>query len=217
MKRFAALLATGSFAIASLTPRGDVRNYHANSIQQPFDMGATLLTAEQVRTQFATDLNLNYIVVEVGVYPKNGRGIKVDPADFSIRVIESGQLARSVEPRVISRVLQRKPASPGGVDVYPVIGVGYDTVNGGYGGRAHGIYVTTGVAVTSRAPHAGSTDADRRTMEEELSDHELPAGDTAQPVAGYLYFSRLSKKKDANYEVIYEGRQGRAALPLGRR
>jgi hypothetical protein len=41
-------------------------------------------------------------------------------------------------------------------------------------------------------------------METELSDKGLPEGESARPVAGYVYFPMMQGKKKATYQVEYE-------------
>jgi hypothetical protein len=60
----------------------------------------------------------------------------------------------------------------------------------------------------------GGTEADRKTMETELRDKQLPPGEAKQPIAGYLYFPVPSKKMKGNYELLYVSNGGRVSLAL---
>jgi hypothetical protein len=64
-----------------------------------------------------------------------------------------------------------------------------------------------------RPPQPGSTEADRRTMELELSEKGLPEGNTASPVSGYLYFT-VPKKKNVKYQLEYMLNGNKVVLPL---
>ncbi len=50
-------------------------------------------------------------------------------------------------------------------------------------------------------------------MELELGEKGLPQGNTAAPVAGYLYFS-LPKKKNVKYQLEYNLNGNKVVLPL---
>jgi hypothetical protein len=50
-------------------------------------------------------------------------------------------------------------------------------------------------------------------MQQELEERSLQDGKTTQPVAGYLYFPKLSKKpRHAGYELTFYGVNGKVRL-----
>jgi hypothetical protein len=107
------------------------------------------------------------------------------------------------------------------VVISPSGGIGYesggiDPVTGHP--RRGGIVTSAGVGVGvgrggSPPPKPGSTDADRRTMELELREKGLPAGNTTSAVAGYLYFS-MPQKKNVKYQLEYNLNGNKVVLPL---
>jgi hypothetical protein len=121
----------------------------------------------------------------------------------------AGRLQRASEPK------------PDGHDVVvvPTAGVGYQTggidpVTGAP--RRGGVVTSTGVGVGvggPQDPKAGSTDADRRTMELELREKGLPEGNTAHAVSGYLYFSQ-PQRKNAKYQLEYMLNDNKITLDL---
>src|ERR1700756_3553654 len=186
------LLTTGlmlAVLVYADTPRGTVPRaaadkYPAHVVRDDASVGAVLLTAEQARKSFASDVDRCCLVVEVAVYPQKG-SLKVSWSDFVLRVSSTDIASRPSSPEVLAARLQKKsaPPSPGGHDVvvYPSAGVGYET--GGYdpvtGQRRPGGVVTTagvgvGVGGSQQPPAPGSTDRDRRTMELELTEKSLP-------------------------------------------
>jgi hypothetical protein len=184
-------------------PRATADRYPAHTEQSGVGVGVTLLTADQVRKAFASDVNKCCVVVEVALYPPKDSTVKVSLNDFVLRVADSDIAARPSGAKVLAAKLQKKAASPQDRDISisPNVGVGYDS--GGYYDpatgqrRAGGVYTSTGVGVGigGSRPQPGSTDVDRNTMELELNEKGLPEGEAAAPVAGYLYFA-LPQTKD---------------------
>jgi hypothetical protein len=214
------LLAAGLIcvtALASDAPRGTVprataEKYDAHAEQNGFAIGANLLSASQARKVFATDVDRCCLVVEVALYPQKDGLTEVSLNDFALRIVGHDIATKPSSAEVVAGKLQRRaePQQPGGRDVVisPTAGVGYET--GGIDPitgqrRPGGVVTSSGVGVGvggPQPPKAGSTDADRRTMELELSEKGLPQGNTAAPVSGYLYFS-LPQKKSAKYQLEY--------------
>jgi hypothetical protein len=175
-----------------------------------------VLTPDQVRKAFASDVNRCCLVVEVALYPPKDSTVGVSLNDFVLRVTGTEIATKPSGAKVLAAKLQKKAASPQDRDISisPTAGVGYDS--GGYYDpvtgqrRGGGVYTSTGVGVgvgRSR-PQPGSTDVDRNTMELELGEKALPEGNTATPVAGYLYFSLpqtkdKSKDKAASHQLEY--------------
>ena len=183
-------------------PRATANRYPAHAQQSGVGIGVTLLTADQVRKAFASDVNKCCVVVEVALYPPKDSTVSVSLKDFVLRTGDSDIAARPSVAKVLAAKLQKKAASPNDRDitVYPSAGVGYET--GGYDPitgqrRSGGVYTSTGVGVGvgGSRPQPGSTDVDRNTMELELTEKGLPEGEAAAPVAGYLYFD-LPRTKD---------------------
>ncbi len=219
-------LLSAALAAAALTmaadnsgihPRPSVSDYPASDAAGNVTIGAVVLSPEQVRNTFATDLNRSYIVIEVGVYPRGANPVDVSLQDFALRVGAS-DMVRAATPRAIASILQQKNAGPpprsSDITLYPTADVG---VVSGPGGRAvyTGAGVGVGVGDQGQPPRPGSTDRDRMTMRQELEDRALPEGKTSRAVAGYLYFPRTgAKRKNVAYELTYFGEGGRVRVPL---
>lgn len=232
-----ALLTTGlllAVLVYADTPRGTVPrsaadSYPAHVVHDGVSVGAVLLTADQARKAFASDLDRCCLVVEVAVYPQKGSPVNVSWNDFALRISSTDIASKPSSPEVLAAKLQKKAAPPsnsGGHDVvlYPTASVGYES--GGYDPvtgqrRPGGVVTTTGVGVGvgmggSQQPSGpGSTDRDRRTMELELTEKGLPEGNASAPVSGYLYFSLPEKKdKKATRQLEYMLNGEKVVLPL---
>jgi hypothetical protein len=211
-------LATGlaCFAVfAFAAPKGTVARsaalkYPAHAEQDGVAMGAVLLTSQEARKDFVSDVNHCCLVVEVALYPQKGQNLDVSLNDFSLRTMGTDSAVKAASATLISGTLQKKAAASRDVVVSPSAGVGYesgvvyDPITG-QPRRGGGVYTQTGVGVGIGSPggQGGSTDADRKVMEAELDEKGLPEGSAATPVAGYLYFPLAKKTKNAHYELEY--------------
>lgn len=193
-------------------PRAAAEKYPAHVVRDGVGIGAVLLTPEQARKAFASDVDRCCRVIEVAVYPQKDSPMKVSLNDFVLRVSGTDLAARPSSAEVLAAKLQKKatpPSSGHDVTVYPSAGVGYesggiDPVTGQRRGR--GVYTTTGVGVGvggPQPPATGSSDRDRRTMELELGEKGLPEGSTSTPISGYLYFALNEKDKKAGHQLEY--------------
>jgi hypothetical protein len=221
-----AAAAGGAAEAPGIKPRAELTDYPARHEAGAAAIGAELLAPDEVRARFVSELNRGYVVVEVAVYPRGEVDLNHD--DFILRVCGS-QVLRPVGARTIAGVLQKSAPEPGGVDLYPTVGVGYGTGPGYYdpvtGTRRGGGWNTSvgvGVGVGGSGQRPASTDADRKTMELELSEKALPEGAAAKPVAGYLYFPAPARKNgktvtcDLEYNPARGERQVLTLPQLGR-
>jgi hypothetical protein len=195
--------AAAALAQPGLRPLPSAAEYRANAASDRLEIGARLLTPDQVRSTFATDVSRGYLVVEVALYPKDS--IEVRLGDFSLRAGASQDPLRPIAPRIVAARIFRPPQKGRNVDIYPTVGVGYDRW-GGRGGWSTGAGV--GVGIGGGAPPPASDD-DLRTMENELGDQALIEGPSSQPVAGYLFFA-APKRRNVTFDLQYDS----LTLPL---
>lgn len=183
-------------------PRGTVPKFAANRYpshaeKDSVSVGAALLTSDEVRKTFVSEVNRCCVVVEVALYPPKDKPQPVSLDDFSVRVMGSETAVKPSSAKVVAASIQKSAESQRDVTVYPSVGVGYES-----GPYSHGTYKEVGVAVGISEPgsHSGSSERDRDTMQTELSEKGLPEGTASAPVAGYLYFP-LTKKKNAPLQL----------------
>ncbi len=199
---------------SGITARSNVTDYPVHMVADGFSIGAVVLTPDQVNRLFVTDLNRGYVVVEVGLYPAKGQKVDIARNGFVLRNVNA--YLRPVEPKVIAGVLQKSGGSKRQVTLYPTAEVGYDSGPRPYdpyydGNRGGGLRtgVGVGVGLGNSAP-APTSEADRKTMERELTDKGLPEGSVSAPVAGYLYFPASHEKKNAAYKLEFQAAWGRS-------
>jgi len=231
----ATLVAQGERGIR---PRSSASDYPAHQNGESATIAAALLSPEQVRKQFAVDLNhLGYIVVEIGVYPDPSKNVELASRDFMLRVTPEGTTLRPVSASTISAQMHHKePASATTVPGSPVhvmtgATIGYESGGGTYPNgqrRPGGVYTDTGVGVGVGGPGpqgtppprpsstASGKDADSLSVQVDMENQALPEGKIDQPVAGYLYFTKPVLKKKSSLDLTWygPGEQIRVPLPL---
>src|SRR5262245_23895474 len=203
-------------------PKSAADKYPAHAVQDGINIGATLLSAKEVRQAFSTQVNECCVVVEVALYPQKDGLVEVSLNDFALRVLGQDIAAKPSSAAVVAGKLHREgehEQSGRDVTISPVGGIGYesggiDPVTGQR--RPGGVVTTAGVGVGVGAPpepKPGSTEADRRTMELELREKGVPEGNTATPVAGYVYFT-IPPRKNKKYQFEYNLNGKKLVLPL---
>jgi len=205
-----------------LHPRPTPNDYPAHQTVDGVTIAAAVLTPEQVKKRFATDLNRGYLVVEVAVFPEPGHEIEMAARDFLARFGADTDTQRPLSTQAIAARLGKKdpgpPSTPDAlskVHVYTAETVGYE--KGPYG--RGGVYTatTTGVEVGNspapppQAPPSGMTHSD---VERELDSMALPEGKLREEIAGYLYFAKPTKAKASPLHLTWYGPQEKVELTV---
>lgn len=204
-----ALLACVAAALLSAAPNRGVparpaaSDYPAHMPGNSATVAADPMGPDQVKGAFSTDLS-EYLVVEVAVYPKDGKTVDVSALDFALK--GDGRMIRPVDPRTIANVRHnRANKKRNDVALYPNVGMSTGTWGTGVG-------VGVGVG-RGRYPGPASTRRDRDVMEQELDDKGLQDGPTEKPVAGFLYFP-VGKKKAVSYELEFQSGDNDVRFPV---
>lgn len=199
-------------------PKSEASRYPASAQQQQLSIGAQLLTGEQIRRAFATELSHGFLVVEVAVFPGTG-SVDILRSAFAVRSAGSDSASRPSNPRAVAAMAQQRSSEGRDVTVYPQVGIGYESgrtydPTTGRERRGGGVYTSAGVGVGVGPRESASTDKDREVMELELTEKGLPEGSTRKPVAGYLYFQYPDKKRASDYQLEYTLAGSKMVLPL---
>ena len=205
----AALVACGVTAAAAAPkgtlPRSGAERYSVHATRDGVGVGVVLLTPEQARKAFVSDVNRCCVVVEIALYPGKEKALDVSLNDLVLRVKGTETAAKPASAKVVAATLQKKAGSDHDVTVFPTVGVG--VASGGYGPAGQpgggGVYqqVGVGVAIGGIGPQPGSTDKDRAAMEVELAEKGLAEGSATSPVAGFVYFPLGSRKKGTTLQL----------------
>ena len=192
----AALMAGDPEGIA---PRPRVSDYEQRAQTPAAEFGAELLSQEETRKTFVSDIHRAYVVVELGVYPKDSSGVDIQWRNIVLRDEASGEFYRPASAGSIASYLHKSTPNSRDVTVRESVSVIYTTGGGGYDpyGRypPRGVSTHVGVGVGAGDSRPGPLPADRDTMELELGEQSLPEGIASRPVAGYLYFPVTAKDR----------------------
>lgn len=207
----AAVIALISLAIAApkgTVPRATVERYPVHTLRDGVGLGVVLLSQEQVRKAFVSDVGQCCVVTEIALYPTKDKALEVSLNDFALRVSGADTAAKAASAKLVATSLQKNAGSTRDVTVSPTVGVGYESA--GYdpvtGGRTSGGMTRSAgviVGIGGSGPKPGSTDKDRAAMETELGEKGLPEGSASAPVAGYVYFPLASRKKGTPLQMEY--------------
>jgi hypothetical protein len=213
MKIPTAILLFALAAQAGTRPRAAAADYQSSETGADAAVGAEIVPEDQLKNLFSTDLRRGYVVVEVALYPANGKSVDLSAMDFLLRV-GADRTIRAANPRAIPRAVEdRNAPRPSDVNVYTTAGVAVE--NGPYGRR---VYTSAGVGVDNGppiAPPPASHPQDRQITQWELEQSGLPEGVAAQAVSGYLYFPyTANKRKKVALELEYHGAAGTIRVAL---
>jgi hypothetical protein len=201
-------------------PRAKAHDYPAVKEQQNFTLGVAQLSVKQVRKVFVSNIGKEYVVIEVGVYPKSET--KLSPRNFVLRATDENDAIRPADPQAMASRINEKDQKGHDIDVYPVVGISYssgpnpaDPYYGTSRQRNNGVTTTSGVMVDvkgrNKDPKTG--DADYKAMIAELLEKSLSDTTATKPVAGYLYFA-ISAGKNTHYQLEYQTSDGTVVIPL---
>lgn len=224
MNRLLGSLAILFFASAALAgpkgtePRSSPAQYPLHAQRDAVSIGAKLLTREEARKTFVSDVNSCCTIIEVAVYPDTAKPINLSLNDFVLRARNTESAAKPSTPKVAAASIQKNTKSGTDVAVYPTTSIGYssgsvyDPATGTRQGS--GVYTQTGVGVAIGSPNGpGISDKDRSVMETELSEKAIPEGTASSAVAGYVYFPIFLKKK-GEYQLEYTVEGQKLILPI---
>ena len=212
-------------------PRAAAKKYQAHAEDQGASIGASRLNSAQLRKIFSVDkptsadLDECCVVLEIGLYPSKEGKLEVHLADFALRVSGEEKATRPTDSRTVVAQLpywiEVGESGHGGLmaEAPPQLdspngGVYHDPVTGAP--RRSDGYPTHGVNVGSSPQESTSKPGEsgpRHELELRLSQKALPEGETATPVAGYIYFS-VPKQKGTKYELEYKLNGKAVLLPL---
>ena len=202
-------------------PRTTVDRYPAHIVRDGVGVGVVVLSPEQARKLFVSDVEKCCVVAEIALYPSKDKSLDISLNDFALRSGGSDNASKPASAKVVAASLQKSASSGRDVTVSPVAGIGYesagyDPVTGTRGGGGTTSMAGVMVGVGANGPRSGSTEKDRAAMETELNEKGLPEGAASAPVSGYVYFPRNSKKKNESLQLVYKINGNNVTLNLSK-
>ena len=181
------------------------------------EISARLILDKETQIQVVgSDLNRQYVIVELKVTPRGGYPVTLTRDDFLLRSARDNERATADSPdRVAGSAVLVLGSTGGGRGIYSQSGdpvyvgglpgtggrprrLGSDDTFGNAGGVSESTVTASKAKVT---PLLGA-----------LHDKELPLGETGKPVTGYLYFPVDPKQKAKNFYLHYKGPGAAAEL-----
>ncbi len=223
------LVGAGMTAWLAAGSKGD--DFQARKATGELTIAVRLLSEQEVKQRFVSDLHETHNVVEVLIEPSSGATVELERGQFGLKAKGAVLAVEAESPATAAAALQRAAAAQRNVTLYPSGEVGYQSGDPypGYGpdyGPAYdprdprrrgrgGLYTRVGVGVGISKGGPGSGDRDREVMEIELTDKGLPEGPIDAPVTGFLYFPILDEKAEA-FLLEFEGASEKVQLELTR-
>ena len=200
-------------------PRASADQYPLHAQENGVSLGAKLLSRDEARKTFVSDVNRCCLVVEIALYPGQASALNVSLNDFALRSKNATSATKPSSARIVAASIQQKAAGDRDIAVYPSTGVGYESGTAydpvtGTPRRGSGVYTQAGVGVAVGGSNgSGASDKDRGVMETELTEKGLSEGSTNAAVSGYVYFP-VSPKKKGDYQLEYAVEGKTLVLPI---
>jgi len=202
---------------SSVSPRPKPADYPIHASAKTAVIAAAIVPPEQVKKLFSGDIAKQYVVVEVAVYPENGKTLEVDLFDFELKAGE--QILRASAPRDFTTAWpSAKNPSIGnrGPNVTAETGVIVDRETDPVTGRPRtSVGTYQGVAVSNYPrpdpPSQQPTNSKQSDIEDKIRQMALPEGPAKAPVAGYVYFRYHTHKQDS-FALNYSNDDGSVDL-----
>ena len=157
-----------------------------------------------------SDMNRQYVIVELTVVPRGGYPVTLNRDDFLLRSERDNERGTADSPERIagSAVLVLGPTG-GGRGIFSESGDPI-YVGGipGTGGQPRRIGTQDGAIGGGASPSSSITNpstAKSTPLLDSLKSKELPLGETGKRVSGFLYFPVDPKQKTKNFWLHYKG------------
>jgi len=218
-KLWSALLAIGlASAVLSdpkgIPPRLAPDKYAAHTEVDGVGIGAELLTSNQARKAFASDMNRCCLIVEIALYPQKDKLLTLALDDFALQAAGKNNPARPLTANAVAAMLRKDSLEVSDVTVEANtganVGVGKGTaVNNGSvrPTTVHTVGEQAGISVGGAIGDSDGSSGEseqRQKIESELEQKGLPEGPDSAAVAGYLYFPLSVRTKGVALELTYD-------------
>lgn len=212
----ATLLCASTLPGSDLKPKQRAEDYRYYAITEHYAIGVNLLTEEEAEARLATPVNGRFFVAEVAIFPRDGRTVKVDEREFTLREPDEKRASLPMDAKEVAGTVHRMATKPKrNVTLYPAVGVSVSRGGTMYPGpvdpndpmspnrrNGRGVGSSVGVGVEIENDHqTGGRPEDRDVMERELADYALGKGEFNEPVAGMLFFP-MGRMKPVTRKIL---------------
>ena len=212
-------MAAGALLMAAVAARADSPSPFVTAKTGDVEISARLITDRDAQLKaVGSDLNRQYVIVELTVTPRGRYPVTLSRDDFLLRSARDNERATADSPERIagssvlvlgSRSTGRPIYSQSGDPVYvgglPGTGTGpprrIGAVDDTYGAGAGGGAATVSASTAKVTPLLSA-----------LREKELRVGETRKPVSGFLYFPVDPKQKTKNFYLHFKGPGGGCEL-----
>jgi len=206
----AAALATAVCAQPGTTPKSSPADYPAHAIEGSVGVGAEYMVHSFSRGE-AYYIAKDYLVVEVAMFPPEGKTIEIRPADFLLRVNGRKQALAPQTPEMVAAALSHAEWRSADPHVEMAAGAGNASV-------IYGVPVPQRTPYPSdpsvhpvpipQAPKDDPTGIDHTPpvkAEDLVIETALPEGAQKWPASGFLYFAYTGKSSSIkSVELVYK-------------
>jgi len=183
------------------------------------DISARLIADREAQLKaVGSDLNRQYVIVELKVTPRGGYPVTLARENFLVRSARDNERGTADSPERIAgpAVLVLGSTGGGGRPIYSQAGdpvfVGGLPGTGGRPRRVGASDDTFGTGAGAGESTVSASTSKATPLLSALEQKELPMGETRKPVAGFLYFPVDPKQKIKNFHLHYKGPSGELEL-----
>jgi len=196
-----------------VAPRASASDYDARQSLSAGTLAASVIPAKQIEKLFSGRIAKDYVVIEVAVYPENGQNFDLDWFDFALKTGNS--VAHVERPREVAMAWPERKGDAGKpVTVITDAGVAYGRASDSAGQHRSQVDTYERVDVTNdpRAASPPNPGPDPQLVEAKIQQRALPQGLAKTPVAGYLFFPQLKKRRKGDVAELQWSKDRESAM-----
>lgn len=215
------IVAIAACLAAALAPAADEGAWRTEKLPDAEFRARLVLDRAEIMQIVGSDLDMDYILVEMEVRPLYNSKVNLRRDDFVLRSRRDNERSSADSPDRIA-----------GESVL-IVGEGRARTGSGIFGQETGTVIggapgtgTQPRRVPGRGGSLGNAPSSERTVRvtgdkreatsllDRLSELEIPLGETQTAVRGYLYFPVSAKQKQKHLELSYDGNVGEFMMPF---
>lgn len=217
--KLATVLVTGALMAAGPATAADAEPLVVSAKTGDVEISARLIADKEAQLKaVGSELNRQYVIVDLTVKPRGGYPVSFSREDFLLRSARDNERATADSPeRIAGAAVLVLGSTGGGRSVYsqsgdPVYVGGLPGATSGPPRRVGAVDDTFGSGADSAQTTVSASTTKVTPLLSTLREKELPLGETRKPVSGYLYFPVDPKQKSKNFYLHFKGPGGACEL-----